>query len=682
MASKTKPEVAHALDPLSADEIRRAKEIVEDAKNLDDKTRYTNITLDEPTKDELVEDGSDGAERRVLVVIRDCTAKESVEAIVSLDEEDILSWDHIEDGQPSINLREFEMCEATVKADDRWREAVRKRGVENFDLAMVDPWSAGYHLLPDDMDKSRRLAHGMTWVRTSEDDNGYARPLDGIHVYVDLDDMEVVKVVDNGVKFDNITEDLDPAPYREEHRDLREDLKPYNVDQPDGPSWEIDGRKIEWQNWHVRVGWTQREGLVLHDIGYEDDGETRKIMDRASCVEMAVPYGDRDPNHNWKNAFDVGEYNIGQLANSLTEGCDCLGYMHYFDAEMNDVDGNPVILENAICVHEEDYGTLWTHTDWRTENTEMRRNRRLVISFVSTVGNYDYEFNWYFYQDGSIEGQVRLTGIDSNGLVGPDEDASGYAELLAPNLKGMIHQHFFNFRLDLDIDGQENNLYRVENAALPTGPSGAENNWPGEDSEINPAGQAFYAEKTQHEDEQSAQDLIDSLSGRYWQIENPNQTNKLGEPRGYKLVPGENVKAGAQKGSSVMERATFIDNHLWATPYDPDERFPAGEYPNQNDGESEGLPAWTEQNRSLEEEDIVLWYTLGVNHVTRPEDWPILPVHISSFKLEPVHFFDESPAIDVPPEHAIKDIQARRTQKYADPTSVARSDEETSKSDD
>lgn len=668
--------IDHPIDPLTRGEINDAREILKSEQDIDPATRYVKIVLDEPSKDELADYDDTGAfpTRRAFIILRDPVEKMTYEAVVSLDDVELLSWEHVEGAQPSITLEEFEKCEETVKKNEEWREAVAKRGVENFDLAIVDPWSVGYHLIPDDIDTDRRLSHAMSFIRTSEEDNGYARPLDGVHVWVDLDDMEVVKVLDNGTTVNNVVKDLEDAKYREEDRDLRTDLTPYNVDQPEGPSWEIDGRKVEWQNWHFRVGWTQREGLVLHNLGYEDDGEVRSVIDRASCVEMSVPYGDRDPNHSWKNAFDVGEYNIGRLANSLMEGCDCLGYMNYFDAVMNDTDGEVNVIPNAICLHEEDYGTLWKHTNWRTENTEVRRNRRLVISFVATVGNYDYQFNWHLYQDGSIEGQVRLTGVDSNGLVAPGEDPSGFGEMLAPNIKGMIHQHFFNFRLDVDVDGTENELYQVQNEVVPAGPNGVQNDWPGNPEQMNPAGQAFYAKRTQLKSEQEAQEFTDPHKGRYWQVVNPNKTNKVDKPVGYKLAPGENVKACAQIGSSVQERASFIDNHLWATPYNEDERFPAGEYPNQSPG-SEGIPAWTEADRSLDGEDIVLWYTLGVNHITRPEDWPILPVHIASFKLEPVNFFDENPSMDVPPEHAIKNVQQRREKKYDNPEDVARSDD-------
>jgi primary-amine oxidase len=678
MATETRAKVDHPLDPLTREEITAAREILEDERDVDPESRYVEIVLDEPSKNDLEEASSDDStiDRRAFVILRDRTERTTYEAVVSLDRETLVSWEHRPGVQPSITLEEFDQCEETVKQHSEWREAARKRGVEDFDLAIVDPWSAGHHFVPEDVDRDRRLAHAMSWIRTSEEDNGYARPLDGIHAWVDLDSMEVVKVLDRGTKIDDVVEELEDANYREEDRDLRTDLKPYNVDQPEGPSWEVEGRKLEWQKWQMRVGWTQREGLVLHNVRYEDGDDVREIINRASCVEMSVPYGDPDPNHNWKNAFDVGEYNIGRLANPLMEGCDCLGYMHYFDAVMNDTDGEVSVVPNAICIHEEDYGTLWKHTDWRTENTEVRRNRRLVVSFVATVGNYDYQFNWYFYQDGSVEPQVRLTGINSNGLVEPGtEQGPGYYEMMAPHVKGMVHQHFFNFRIDLDVDGRENELYRRQNEPVPKG-ADKTIGWDGEEpsGDINPTGAAFYSDKTQLETEQEAQELISSRKARYWQIENPNETNYLDRPVGYRLVPGENVEACAQDESSVMERATFIDNHLWATPYHEAERFPAGDYPNQHEGGA-GLPEWTDQDRSIDGEDIVLWYTLGVNHVDRPEDWPVLPAHLASFKLEPVNFFDESPAMDVPPEHAIKDIEERREEKYSDPEDVTADDD-------
>ncbi len=656
MAESHTHAVDHPLDPLSPEEIEAAYEILTAEHDVGESSLCIKIELAEAEKATLraFDGGGDRPDRRARIVIRNGTDRKTLEAVVSLTDETVVDWEHVEGAQPSLAIEEFLACEETVKENEEWQAAMEDRGVENTDRAMVDPWSVGHEFIPEGVDRSKRLAHGLTFLRPNEEagDEGYATPVTGLHTFVDLDRMEVLEVLDYGPPDEDQPFPPEGMAYREDEVDFR-DMVAYNVDQPDGPSWSVDGHKLEWQGWHMRVGWTQREGLVLSEIGYEDDGEVRPIIDRASCAEMSVPYGSQNRNDRFKNAMDVGEYNIGRLAKSLTNGCDCLGHMHYWDAVMNTADGEPNVLENAICLHEEDNGTLWERSDWRTETDEVRRRRRLVVSFVAAVGNYDYIFNWYFYQDASMEVEVRLTGIDSVSAVGPGEDPEGYGELLAPQLNGPIHQHFFNFRLDMNVDDGPNPLYRVQNQQVPAGPDGLEAMAEADDRCHNPGGQAFYADRTKLESESEAKDLIDPLKGRYWQVVNPEQTNRLGKPTGYRLMPGNNVEAAVQPNSSVMKRSGFIEYHLWATPYREDERFPAGEYPNQHPGGA-GLPAWTEADRNLEAEDLVLWYTLGVNHVTRPEDWPILPVQVYSVKLQPVNFFEESPAIDVPPQHAIE----------------------------
>ena len=204
---------------------------------------------------------------------------------------------------------------------------------------------------------------------------------------------------------------------------MRTDLKPVAITQPEGTSFVVDGHAVTWQKWHFRIGFTPREGLVLHTIGYEDGGRIRPVIYRAALSEMVVPYGDPHPSHNRKNAFDVGEYGIGLMANALELGCDCLGEIRYFDAFLNNSRGEVVRYQNAVCMHEEDTGILWKHFDWRTNQTEVRRSRRLVVSFIATVGNYEYGFYWYFYQDGSIEYEVKLTGIINTGALAAGRDA-------------------------------------------------------------------------------------------------------------------------------------------------------------------------------------------------------------------------------------------------------------------
>ena len=330
----------------------------------------------------------------------------------------------------------------------------------------------------------------------------------------------------------------------------------------------------------------------------------------------------------------MGEAGIGSLANSLTLGCDCLGQIYYFDAVLNNSLGEPWMIPNAVCLHEEDFGILWKHTDWRTGQAEVRRSRRLVISFIATVGNYEYGFFWHFYQDGNIEFQVKLTGIVNNMALEPGEQPK-YGTVIAPQLGGHIHQHFFSVRLDMSVDGPNNSVYEVNTKAEPMGPD-------------NPQGNAFYAERTLLATESEAQRKVDPMTGRYWLIANPSTNNYIGQPVSYKLVPGENILPFAHPDAAVSKRAGFARKHLWVTPYRPEEMSPTGPYPNQHPG-GDGLPKWTQANRSVENADIVVWYNFGSHHIPRPEDWPVMPVMYTGFKLMPVGFFDRNPALDVPP---------------------------------
>ena len=292
--------------------------------------------------------------------------------------------------------------------------------------------------------------------------------------------------------------------------------------------------------------------------------------------------------------------------------------------------------QNAICLHEEDYGLLWKHVNWRTNYTEARRSRRLVISFIATVGNYEYGFYWYFYQDGKLQFEVKLTGVISNGAAEPGETPK-WGEMVAPQVYGPIHQHFFNVRLDMMVDGPNNSVYEVNTVSDPKGPD-------------NPHHNAFHTEATLLETESQAQRIINPLSGRCWTIANPSSINRLGKPVSYKLMPGRKraavcrrrlecpqtrgVRHPAPVGNAVQTTRALRGGRLpepasgW--------RRPAGVHPRR--------PA-----RPIADTDVVVWYTFGAHHVVRPEDWPVMPVSTIGFSLKPVGFFDRNPGLDVPP---------------------------------
>ncbi len=630
----TRPSVSHPLDPLTVEEIVEAASILKahlkTQHQLGDRVRFETIVLQEPDKDTALNfQPGDSIERNAFLVILDNAAAATYEAIVSLNERRVTSWQHVPGVQPRIMFDEFSECEATVKADPQFQAALKKRGITDPNLVMVDPWSAGNYGFADE--EGRRLALARNFLRSSPTDNGYARPIEGVTAVVDLNSMKVLRVDDYGV----VPLPPNPGNYTAEFvGEFRQDLKPLEITQPEGPSFVVDGNSVTWQKWHLRVGFTPREGLVLHTVGYEDQGRIRPILYRAALSDMVVPYGDPGKDHYRKNAFDAGEYGIGSLTNSLTLGCDCLGEIYYFDAALNTGRGDAFTIPNAVCMHEEDYGILWKHVDWRTGQTEVRRSRRLVISSIATVGNYEYGFFWYFYQDGTIQLEIKLTGIINTAGIAEGE-ISKYGTLVAPGLNAHIHQHFFNFRLDMSVDGESNTAYEVNTAAEPLGPD-------------NPHGNAFYAEATPLKTELAAQRVIDPLSGRYWVVSNPSVKNALSQPVGYKLMPGENILPFAHPGASIMKRAGFMTKHLWVTPYDRNELSATGPYPNQHPGGA-GLPEYTKDDRNVENTDLVLWYTLGYHHVPRPEDWPISPVGYCGFSLKPVGFFDTNPVLDVPP---------------------------------
>jgi primary-amine oxidase len=475
----------------------------------------------------------------------------------------------------------------------------------------------------------------LTWVRADATDNGYAHPVQGVVTVVDLYTMTVVEVQDHGV----VAMPGEPANYTPEAIGaLRTDLRPLEIHQPEGPSFSIDAWTVRWQKWSFRVGFSPREGLVLYQIAYRDGERERPILYRAAVADMVVPYGDPRPSFFHRNAFDIGEYGIGMLANALALGCDCLGEVRYLDAVMTDSRGELVRLPNAVCLHEEDVGILWKHRDFRLQSVEVRRSRRLVVSFIATVGNYEYGFYWYFYQDGSLELEVKLTGIISNGAVAPDE-APPWGTLVAPGVYGPIHQHFFCARLDPMLDGPANAVIEVNTVADPPGPD-------------NPHANAFHTEETVLDRESRAARSLDLGAARFWRIVNRGSRNRMGQPVGYRLVPGANARPFAAPEASVSRRAGFMARHLWVTRYDPRERYASGDYPNQHPGGA-GLPAYVAADRALVDTDVVLWYTFGDHHVVRLEDWPVMPVMKIGFMLRPDGFFDRSPALDVPaPVHA------------------------------
>ncbi|MSQ94726.1 MAG: primary-amine oxidase [Gemmataceae bacterium] len=624
--------VNHPLEPLTADEVQLAVTLLKDNRKVTPTTRFVSVNLKEPAKEFVHQfTGKEPIRREVCALLFDNGTNSCYEATLSLTDRKLLSWKHIPGVQPTMTPDEQVEAEQAVLASPEFKAALKKQyGIDDTRLVMVDIWSAGNY--GSEEDRTRRLARPLCFLRTDPTDNGYAKPIEGLRPVVDLNQMKVIRVEEYGhwplppeqcnYSADRITK-------------TRTDIKPLEITQPEGPSFTVEGNAVRWQNWSFVIGFNGREGLTLNHVCYQDNGHNRSILYRASLSEMVVPYGDPAPQQARKNAFDAGEYGLGYCANSLELGCDCLGLIKYFDGHLCTSRGEPLTIKNAVCMHEEDFGILWKHTDRRLpDKPEVRRSRRLVISSIATVENYEYGLFWYLYQDGNIQFEMKLTGILSLGALPPGEK-SPYGGLIAPQLYAPNHQHFFNMRLDMDLDGGGNSVFQIDVVADELGPK-------------NPFENAFQAKATLLEKEKQACANLNLETARTWKIVNPNVKNAVGEPVAYRFMPGDNSIPYASKNAWWRKRAGFVDYHVWVTPFNEAEKHAAGDYPNQSSG-GDGLPKWTTQNRNIANTDVVLWYTFGHTHLARPEDYPVMPTAYIGFMLKPAGFFTMNPSNDVPP---------------------------------
>lgn len=580
--------------------------------------------------------------------------------------------------QPQITVEELIGCELIVRNDPRVQALAKQVGVEPHEIR-ADGWAIGWdQRFPRDM----RLQQALLFARFSEHDNLYAHPLDFIPV-VDIASEKVVhidfppawkKEVDGSVTLSvttteppTLSEDSFPIANRDRIppprtsfdflSDLmqetdptykpRNDLKPLHVIQPEGVSFRMDGHVLEWQKWKMHIAFSHREGLVLSTITYNDDGMIRPIFYRVSIAEMVVPYGSPEFPHTRKFAFDSGEYGMGTMANELSLGCDCLGKIHYLSGVHVTHSGQPRNIQNVICVHEEDAGVLWKHSDYREGGRSRTvRSRRLVVSMVCTLANYEYIWNYYFYQDGNIEIEIRLTGILQVYVAAPNE-STHHGTTVAPGINAQYHQHIFSLRVDPMLDGLRNSV--IESDIVPLdAPTGSTDNFSGN-------GFVVKDRVLRSQTEDGARDF-DWARERRWCIANTNKTHYAsGKPPSYQIVmKGGAVPLMAKLDSWIFNRASFAHKQLWVVRDEEGPRgsrlYPSGRYvPQTQEEPKDSVGRWVREGAgSIDNEDIILFLTVGTTHIPRPEDWPVMPVEHLSVLFKPSSFFTKNPSMDVP----------------------------------
>ena len=622
----------HPLDSLAADEFRRTAEILRREGKVGDGWRFISIELQEPEK-HVVKAWRPGqpVARKSFTVLLDRTENKTYEAVVDLTGESVVSFEHIPGVQPNFTLDEFYEIDAAMHKHPDVIAALAERGFTDMDLVLIDTWTYAKALMPEKY-RDRRLGWCDLWVRATPEGNPYGHPVSGLKLVVDMNTHELLEIERNH-DFGHPEVDCEYVPSVRGTK-VRTDLKPLHITQPEGASFSLDGSELKWQNWTMRLGFNFREGPVIYQLAFDDNGVKRDVAYRISLAEMVVPYRDPSFDHYRRTAYDIGEWGLGSMTTSLELGCDCLGEIVYADATLVDTRGEPYTVKNAICLHEEDNAVMWKHVDHKF-GAEVRRQRRMVISCHATVANYEYLIYWRLYQDGNIECEIRATGIMVTTPFPEGATPPPYGTVVDVNTYAPYHQHFLVARLDLDVDGEDNTVMEIDSVAPPV-------------SADNPYGLALVTESTPITSEAHAARDFDWSTQRAWKVVNPNKTNKYGTNVSYKLVPGACFPPMMDPSTVQYLRAPVIGHTLWVTKNSGEERWPAGKYPAQSEVDT-GMTEWIKDDAPLLNTDVVLWYVFGIHHITRMEEWPIMSVDTVSFWLKPSGFFDRNPSIDAPP---------------------------------
>jgi len=619
----------YPLDPLTETEMHKVVAILKSSGTTSEKDLFNIINLKEPPKQEVIEyKPGQPFRREAFTSFYDYNKNGVTEAVVDLNAEKVISVKNL----PNVigmGLEADSIASSIVSKDAAWVAALKKRGISIDSVTHRGIFTGDIGIGP--------VGHREQLVIAKRKNSSV--DIEGLMAYTDFTSGKILKIVDEPGAFSDFVD----AGYfnKDTMADLFKGPKPLIITQPEGRSFEVNGHEISWQNWRLRFGVDNREGLVIYDVRYVDNGKERSVMYRGSMPEMVVPYGSPDLFQASYNFFDAGEYRLGQgIARSMSPGADAPENATYMPAIFHRENGKPFQMDRAVAIYEEYGGPLWRH------NVISRRATNLVLKYYTIIENYDYGFVWRFKEDGTIDVEVELTGIvEIKGVHRVNErdkttdndlsyNGTSFGTLVRPHVEAINHQHFFVFRLDMDIDGPANNsVMEMNSKPVPAG-------------KLNPYGNAFITEHKMFMMEQEAQRSVNYESGRNWHVVNNKKYNATGQHAGYMLMPGTQAKTFLPENSLLRKKASFLNHQLWVTQYQENQEYPAGMYPASNKV-YDGLAEWTARNRMIGNNDVVLWYVAGITHIVRPEEWPIMSVHRMGFSLMPFGFFSGNPTLGI-----------------------------------
>jgi len=617
---------AHPLDPLASIEIVRATQIIGQSGYADKDTRVALVTVEEPLKTKVLAwQPGDPFSRRAAAVVRN--GGDVFEAVVDLEAGELISWEQVPGVQPALSSDEWARASEITMTDPGWLAAMRLRGYEDVSKIFCEGLSVGFFDVAANAEK--RLVKMPCYDIVDAQSNIYGRPIEGLISVVDLTNARVDQILDSGVV---------PVS-RQSHEFAAAGDAPADRASDDNARAEpaaarnyiVDERVVSWKDWSFHLGFDQRFGPVVSLVRHADKEQQRMVLYQGHVSEVFVPYMDASEAWYFRTPMDVGEFGLGMLASPLAAGIDCPDDATFIDADVAHPTGSVYHRPRVLCVFERDAkAPLWRHWEALNGAYAGRRASELVVRAIPAIGNYDYIVDWVFTEKGEIEVNIGATGIDA--VKGVDfanvrnaaQQTDDNGMLVAPNLVAVHHDHYFSIRLDLDVDGPVNNFVRQRLQTMDSVGEQQRSLWRLVNVPMNVEG------------------AVSARQGpELWRVESTTASTGLGHQPSFQLTGG-GVTSMLAGRDWPHKRGAFAGESLWVTSHKPKELFASGQHPNQS-GRKDGVEAYANGER-IDTADIVVWYTIGFNHLTRPEDWPVLPTIWHGMKLRPYGFFEKNPS--------------------------------------
>lgn len=648
---------SHPLDPLTAEELIVVHDVLKASGAFSPNTNFVWVGLDEPAK-AVVEGFRPGADisRRARLAAVDYDKMKTFEVVVDIGARRIASIKDLGGLQPGIDGRDIAIARSVIDSDPAIKQALTRRGMK-IPGKISEAVQILYYSIGRDasFDSNRHRLMRVVFASDQSVVNTGSPFVDGVMAVIDLYSRTAIQIYDRpGVPSSKVPRDIFDPKYRtvlnQTDRKAAQ-LRPGDI--------SIEKNVVSWRNWRFRYGFNLREGLVLYQIAVNDGGKWRSVVYRASVSETLTSYLDPGGFWSWLEVLDEGGGGLGYDSIAIEPSREVPGAA----TALNVLLPNPAspsfssTFGRRVYVYERDGGNLMYYQ--QGDRTAHARATELVVGFFASLGNYDYGFNWIFRQDGSFAFEVELAGevltkfveakkcqicavtADETGDNGRALESHGddrYGTLVYPGVVAINHQHWFNLRLDFDIDG-------ANNAVMENNMQRAERDGPRKEPDSDPVFTETHTVFTRAID---AKRDADHETSRSWTIYNPASVNQLGRPAGYMIMPGENAMA-----EFPMRRENgpvgFAFHHFWVTPLRDHEIYAAGAYPDQAKTDYRDTLFYYANNDSIYNKDIVVWYSLGMLHAPRVEDYPLMSDARLGVSFLPDGFFSGNPALGPKP---------------------------------